>query len=215
MRCDAFERRMQQLLDERRAPEYDSSLAAHAAICTVCGELLQAQRELLATLDRSARDADDRLTHGFSERVVALARRESGVTAGDWSRSEKRWAAAIGAAILLGLLGARQIVTYWAGPGEVIVLRPQSAASVAVRSESNPLSAPSQVAHGPSAAPRVNNEQRGALYSFAYRATSFPNQHRNEMDQLAGELRPLSDPLAAAWAALQAPFRGSGVAGQE
>ncbi|MDX1946382.1 MAG: zf-HC2 domain-containing protein [Pirellulaceae bacterium] len=50
MKCHEFENRLNDLLDERLAPESDARLVAHAQGCEVCGQLLQGQRALLAGL---------------------------------------------------------------------------------------------------------------------------------------------------------------------
>ncbi|MBI2827368.1 MAG: hypothetical protein HYX69_22060 [Planctomycetia bacterium] len=47
MRCDEFEIRLQQLLDERRGPDGDDRLAGHAACCEPCGALLSGCEALL------------------------------------------------------------------------------------------------------------------------------------------------------------------------
>lgn len=51
MQCDAFETRLQQLLDRRQAPDRDPALQIHAACCTECHALLQAQQLLLHGLE--------------------------------------------------------------------------------------------------------------------------------------------------------------------
>lgn len=47
MRCDQFEQLWNDALDEREAPQQNSALTAHAALCTHCAELLSAS-DLLA-----------------------------------------------------------------------------------------------------------------------------------------------------------------------
>ncbi len=51
MQCDAFEARLQLLLDRRQAPERDPALLAHATCCTECHAVLHAQRLLFQGLE--------------------------------------------------------------------------------------------------------------------------------------------------------------------
>ena len=50
MKCHEFEDRLHALLDDRRSPAGDTALAAHAAACPACGQLLTGQQVLLAGL---------------------------------------------------------------------------------------------------------------------------------------------------------------------
>jgi hypothetical protein len=50
MKCHEFENRLHALLDDRRSPAGDSALAAHAAACPTCGQLLRGQQVLLSGL---------------------------------------------------------------------------------------------------------------------------------------------------------------------
>ncbi len=51
MRCETFEQRMHALLDNRRRPEVDAQLRAHAAGCRPCKEQLNSQENLFAGLE--------------------------------------------------------------------------------------------------------------------------------------------------------------------
>lgn len=46
MKCTDFEDRLNELLDDRRAPQDDAALQAHAEICSECREMLLAQESL-------------------------------------------------------------------------------------------------------------------------------------------------------------------------
>ncbi len=73
MHCHEFEGRLHRLLDDRQSPEADTLLAAHAAKCRHCGQLLVGQRLLLAGLQRGvAANSSSELT----EQVVAAYRAE-------------------------------------------------------------------------------------------------------------------------------------------
>ncbi len=50
MRCEAFEDRLQHLLDERQLPEEDVALADHAAACPTCRDVLDTQAGLFDTV---------------------------------------------------------------------------------------------------------------------------------------------------------------------
>ena len=47
MQCEAFEERLNAVLDERRRPEWDAELQAHTASCPVCRQLAAAYQLLL------------------------------------------------------------------------------------------------------------------------------------------------------------------------
>src|SRR5207248_11363836 len=51
MRCREFEDRMNDLLDQRHAPERDELLVRHAGQCPDCGRMLQGQAALFAGLE--------------------------------------------------------------------------------------------------------------------------------------------------------------------
>jgi hypothetical protein len=66
MKCHEFEDRLHALLDDRQSPAADSALAAHAAACEPCGQLLHAQYALFAGL----RAGLPPLADDFSRRTV-------------------------------------------------------------------------------------------------------------------------------------------------
>jgi len=70
MNCGQFEARLNLLLDQRRSPSSDPALAAHAAVCANCDELLADHVALVACVfqSRVPRASDD-----FAQRVVAAA----------------------------------------------------------------------------------------------------------------------------------------------
>ena len=57
MLCGMFDRRLQQILDDRGIPEEDPALRSHAAGCRRCDRLLSAQQALFAGLELSRADA--------------------------------------------------------------------------------------------------------------------------------------------------------------
>jgi hypothetical protein len=68
MQCEAFEQRLNQLLDRRRPVESDDRLLAHAHVCPRCRCLLDGQRLLLDVLQFG--ETPDTV-HDFAKRVVA------------------------------------------------------------------------------------------------------------------------------------------------
>ena len=52
MRCDQFEQRLNELLDERANPGEDQRLVQHATRCPACRGLLEAQRIVLSLLQQ-------------------------------------------------------------------------------------------------------------------------------------------------------------------
>src|SRR5690349_91035 len=55
MQCPEFESRLDAILDQRRDPRADALLAAHAAFCEPCSDLLADQVTVLNTLNRLQR----------------------------------------------------------------------------------------------------------------------------------------------------------------
>lgn len=70
MNCREFADRLNELLDERRNPRADRALAAHAADCQPCDELLAGHELVLATI---AHLPVVPASSGFARRVVARA----------------------------------------------------------------------------------------------------------------------------------------------
>jgi hypothetical protein len=71
MNCGQFETRLNLLLDQRRSPASDPALAAHAAACAACDELLADHVALVSCASRSRLP---RVSADFAQRVVATAR---------------------------------------------------------------------------------------------------------------------------------------------
>ena len=68
MRCDEFERRLQQLLDAREIPSVASDVAHHAAECDSCRSLLSVETHVADLIDGAFLDPP---SDGFADRVVA------------------------------------------------------------------------------------------------------------------------------------------------
>jgi hypothetical protein len=96
MHCREFEERVNLLLDERRPLEGDAALAAHAACCEPCRQLLAGQQAVLTGLrfGRASRVAPD-----FPRRVLARAEKEpvlDAVVLPDRRPSRRAWAVVVG-----------------------------------------------------------------------------------------------------------------------
>ena len=103
MQCEAFETRLNQLLDRRERPEVDDYLLAHAQRCEACRELLAVQELLFDGLELLERPE---VSGRFAQRVVtsaASSRRSS-------ARSAPRWL------VVAASLAAIAIVAVFAGP---------------------------------------------------------------------------------------------------
>lgn len=103
MRCEAFEDRLQQLLDERQLPEEDAALADHAAACPTCREVLDAQAGLFDTVrDWSVANLEVDLVDRVVVRAAAAARpkRRSWWPA-SWRGGSGRWISVVAAAALI------------------------------------------------------------------------------------------------------------------
>jgi hypothetical protein len=70
MNCVQFETRLNLVLDQRRSPAEDSALAAHAAICASCDELLADHMVLVASVPQIYLP---RMSDGFAHRAVVAA----------------------------------------------------------------------------------------------------------------------------------------------
>jgi hypothetical protein len=68
MNCGQFETRLNLLLDQRRSPASDPALAAHAAVCANCDELVADHVLLVACASQSR---VPRMSTDFAQRVVA------------------------------------------------------------------------------------------------------------------------------------------------
>jgi hypothetical protein len=98
MRCDAFEDRLQQLLDERQCPEADDLLSEHAADCPHCRDVLDAQAGLFDTVrDWSVANLEVDLVSRVVSRATAPA-----VERRWWQLASARWISlAVAGAILV------------------------------------------------------------------------------------------------------------------
>jgi hypothetical protein len=69
MRCDAFESRLNELLDRRMRPEYDARLSAHACECPRCAETLAIQQLVIAGITDPCDDPAPDISRRVARRV--------------------------------------------------------------------------------------------------------------------------------------------------
>src|SRR5262245_32036158 len=68
MRCDNFEIRLNEVLDQRGSPSEDRELRAHAQSCATCRDLLIGQQLVFTGLDMADPPA---MSSGFTGKVLA------------------------------------------------------------------------------------------------------------------------------------------------
>ncbi len=104
MQCEAFENRLQVLLDERQCPEEDVLLAEHAADCPHCRDVLDAQAGLFDTVrDWSVANLEIDLVDRVVARATAGSSHEAAPASRSWWRTAAgRWTAiAVAAALVM------------------------------------------------------------------------------------------------------------------
>jgi predicted anti-sigma-YlaC factor YlaD len=106
MRCEAFENRLQLLLDERQCPEEDTLLVEHAADCPHCRDVLDTQAGLFDTVrDWSVCNLEVDLVDRVVARATAGLPQESVAAPASrswWRTAAGRWTTiAVAAALML------------------------------------------------------------------------------------------------------------------
>jgi hypothetical protein len=213
MQCQEFEDRLNLLLDERQRPQADPQLAAHAAQCERCCQLLAGQQALLAGLRqwKLNREASPRAAGHFAHRVVAQMKAEPALAVVvDRPRPSRRgWLVAAGliataAAVLLTVTITALNSGDGTDVGGAVVLDPDrspknSSPTVTPRQPNRSIAADSP-------APRTSHRpfQPGALSLFAgpsggYRAaiadvaSNLPEavERLDEVERYAPGIRPI------------------------
>jgi hypothetical protein len=115
MRCDAFDSRLNELLDRRIRPEYDSRLVAHASVCARCGESLALAQLVTSDLAKPLAGCSPDLARRVANEFCPVVPRSSRPA----SRRRGYWiAAAIGASIVVAAIGVYRAPVD--GPAEVV-----------------------------------------------------------------------------------------------
>jgi hypothetical protein len=231
MNCHEFEDRLHRLLDDRQAPEADGALAAHAAECRPCGQLLTGQRLLLAGLRRGAAvGPTDRLADKrFATAVLADYRAEP-IQAHVLDRAPGRrvwqvlaWAAATAAALAIAV--SIYLSSQPRRPG--LAVSPPERGPKTVQ----PLAAPPSrsLAHNEAGPARKRGSRGPLLAGFSllppsgYGATladmatsSIPEavERMEEVERYAPGIRPIRVSFAMLWNALWRSIPGLGSDGE-
>ena len=176
MLCSEFEQRMQELLDARRRPECDVELADHASRCGACTAVLTAQERLLRGLRETAQPSPP---GDLPERVVSIA-----VTRRRMRAFAPILATAAVAASLLFIL--------------LPTIRPGQRTGLAVvPSDLTGLSAAARPPFVDTDAAEIDAEQyRSLIQGLIVQVHRLP--HLQQVDQIAGSIRPLASTLNVA-----------------
>lgn len=209
MRCEQFEERLDQLLDERRSPCVDPSLAAHAAGCAGCRELLAGCGLLLGALPGLPRPAP---SADLAEHVVARATARRPLVV--WSG---RRAALLAVAALL-IVGLMPLVRRAAPPPQPTL--PAAAADVAAGHAPIPLGRIALVS-----LPAISEREIKVLaHSTGERVAlvvmHFPDYSPADgsdggatrpawIEPVADGLRPLAESVSGAWHVLRRTVPGA------
>lgn len=98
MLCGMFDRRLQQVLDDRGIPEEDPALRSHASVCRRCDRLMSAQQALFAGLELSRAEPPRRsFVPAVVSRGAAPCRRSS-------RQRTRAWVAFCSAAAVVAVL---------------------------------------------------------------------------------------------------------------
>jgi hypothetical protein len=213
MKCHEFEDRLQNLLDDRQAPEADALLVEHAAGCDPCGQMLAGQRLLLAGLRRGVTQrpgsqlAQNALAGYQTEPMEAVVL--DGSSAGRRAWQVLAWMAATAAALVIAVSiyvssqpARRQIAAVPAPPETV---RPT------VPREGNPR--PQVVQRAPTLGAFQFLPRRGYGVAIADMATSsLPEavERIEDVERFAPGIRPIRVSFAMLWEALWRTIPGHG-----
>ncbi len=205
MLCSEFDARMQSLLDHRKPPELDPAILSHVQNCTSCNAQLATLSSVLDALD--VMEVPD-LAPDFAHSVVqSLA---SSSLAPSPTRSRSTWllvAAAIAAILLLAALP----LSWYAVRGGREVARPTT--------RPQPFAGPSAANSARQVPPSTDALEESWLVPVSilelYPAET-RERHRQQVTQIADDLRPIATPFNAAVTAIRRsiPVGRSGVKGE-
>lgn len=201
MQCEAFEYRLQSLLDRRQRPEVDDQLRAHALGCDACRQTLDAQESLFAGL---AAFEFATAEPPAAQAIAAHALAEMNPPAGDRKTASRwtslRWAAPlIAAAAVVALL----LAPFWFGSSDAQPKADQVA--------ENPISTPETDETNTPVAPQLPQVD---LTQFTF-ASSLPDQlptvdtlARLDAPVLSKGLRPLTSSFNSALTVIRRTIPG-------
>jgi hypothetical protein len=186
MRCEQFETRLQLLLDQRKVPERDSQLVAHAQRCSDCQEVLSLQSQLFDVLEMAE---VPELPKGFAESVVA---RVVPPVAAHPTLAPNRMVSilvALAASLVIGLFSAG-VIWINSDRGQVAQEEPaiapnaQNAEVIETTDGDNWW--------------RISPSSLATLYPSDVR-----QRHRQQVETIADELKPITTPFTTAATALR------------
>lgn len=227
MRCDDFHKRWQALLDQRRSPQRDELLCAHAATCQDCSEVLRIQTLMFREIERS-KGSGRMLTqpdycHPVRNRTSQTATMtESAVTAfvPRYSIKALRARRQVAKSLFVGLAVAASLLVLMIPAWRLSTLRGHGARSKSriarsapralpptiwiAKSSSQPSAIPAEST--PSQAGGITAEQaalRRLMQNMAAKLSDVPEEQLEPLDRIAGGFRPLANTLGVAWDALR------------
>lgn len=220
MRCAEFEHRLNDLLDERAAPEADAALRLHADECDRCREKLADQELLLTGLALWEPPA---LPSDFSRRVVAAYRQEESTptpVSPAVERPAARWPLWLVGVLATGLVALVAVgVDWWTrhapgGPPTIVKqptpVNPQPERPAPQLVDRKPAPAPLPAAP----IPAVPSGQEVALQEFlGVVQEQFPEMNPERGTEFASQvvdgLRPLATPVGDVFNVLRRTISGS------
>jgi hypothetical protein len=205
MRCDEFELRWNDLLDERLSPESDPALAAHVAECRECARLMHDMTFVSAALHAAPLEP---LSPDFAVRVSSLAASQwRPATAWAWKEAVQgvaAMAAALAAVLLLS------VATMW-HVSQQVAAQPGTRATSGLAIGSVGRTGAPNGSHE-SAAPSPQRMRRPLPWSFSWDRLTLtgrdgqPNQSVLALQRVTGSLRPVASSLSTAWQLLREAF---------
>ena len=193
MLCSEFDTRTQALLDERKSPEQDPDLLKHAQNCPQCNSQLVLLSKLFDSLDLLE---IPELPDNFAQRVLDNVNQATPARLSP--RSIPTWlvvATTVAAVLLLAVLP----VTWFAAKNRHVVAQPGSDMKV-----SDQESGSSALAQSTSPSDAV---EEGWMVSGASFLELYPEEtrrrHREQVNQIADDLRPITTPFTAAMTAIR------------
>jgi len=201
--CREFERRWQELLDERQRPEADAELVGHTLSCPACREVLQTQQLLTTTLAQKAIEPPPELADRVVEqwlrertRSASLASRRAGSA---WAPRWRPWMSSAVAVLLV--VGVTLLVFRTADSIRPELDRPAHPGMASAVPSSD---APAGQPHPPGTV-----DPHTVAHLAAYRqwltsvSTHLDRMPRAPVDELTGSLRPVADSVTSALSALR------------
>jgi hypothetical protein len=190
MLCDDFDTRLQNLLDARKSPQRDLSLRRHARQCRHCQAHLNSLARLLDGLELLDVPA---LPNDFAQRVVEQV---SGPSRRGTPSTRTLLAVALAASVLIVI----------APMSWYLVRRFQTVANIP-QTTAAPTDELAQAGPAVPTPDQLSDAEEGWLVPGAAILELYPEEarqrHREQVNQIADDLRPIATPFNAAMAAIR------------